>query len=89
MFVYCIFLTEYKGHESAQNNVEKPQKWMHTVSQGREYSLKRRPNSLQRESAESKDQLSNLSLLAAAKTRCPDLLEHETLGYKRGRNNHF
>ena len=27
--------------------------------------------------------------LAEAKTCCPDLLEHETLGYKKGRNNYF
>ena len=28
-------------------------------------------------------------LLTAAKTRCPDTLEHETLGYKRGHISHF
>ena len=64
MFVYCIFLIGYKGHKSAQNDVEKPKKYVHTVSQGREYSLQRVQISLQRGSSESKDQLSNLSLLA-------------------------
>ena len=44
----------------------------------------------------SKDQLSNPSLLlttkislTVVKTRCPDPLEHETLGYKKGRNGYF
>ena len=40
-----------------------------------------------------KDQLRNqaysLSLFTVAKMRCLDLLEHKTLGYKRGHNNHF
>ena len=39
MFVYCIFLAGYKDHENGLNDAEKPQKWMHTVSQGKEYSL--------------------------------------------------
>ena len=26
MFVYCIFLARYKGHENAQNDAEKPKK---------------------------------------------------------------
>ena len=38
MFVYCIFLVGYKGHGNAQNDAIKPQKWMHTVSQGRDYT---------------------------------------------------
>ena len=47
MFVYYILLAGYKGHGSAQNDIEKPKKWMHTVSQGREYSLQRVQISLQ------------------------------------------
>ena len=41
MLVLCMFLAGYKGYESAQNEAEKPQKWMQTVSQGKEYSLQR------------------------------------------------
>ena len=39
MLVLCMFLAGYKGYESAQNEAEKPKKWMQTVSQGKEYSL--------------------------------------------------
>ena len=37
MFDLCIFLAGYKGHECVRNDDEKPRKWKHTVSQGREY----------------------------------------------------
>ena len=98
MFVYYFFLTVYKGQGNARNDAKKPQR-MDAYSESLQrntYSLQRSPNSLQRESSKSKDQLHNLSLLAAAKipltavkTRCPDLLEHKTLGYKRGHSSHF
>ena len=48
MFVLCTFLAGYKGHESAQNDAKKSQKWMQTVSQGKEYSFQRVQISLQR-----------------------------------------
>ena len=32
MFVLCIFLAGYKGHEGKRNKVEKPKKWMQKLA---------------------------------------------------------
>ena len=70
-------------------DAKKPKKSMLTVNQGREYSLQRGPNLLQQGYLKSKDQVYNPRVLAAAKTCCLDILEHETLGYKKGHSSHF
>ena len=103
MFVYCVFLAGNKDQGNVRIDAKKPKKWMLTVKQDRGYSLQRGPILLQRGYPEPKDQVYNSRVLAAAKillatakillatvkTRFLDTLEHETLGYKRGRNNHF
>ena len=67
MFVYCVFLTRNKDQGNGQINAKKPKKWMLTVNQGREYSLHRGPNSLQRGHSKLKDQVYNPRVLDAAK----------------------
>ena len=110
MFIYYVFLARDKDQGNVWTNAEKPRKWLHSVKQGRRYSLQRVfnllhwntislqrvTNSLQRRFSASKDQCANREYslrrkleFTAAKTRHPDKLVHETLGYKRGRISHF
>ena len=110
MFIYYIFLAGDKDQGNVRTNAEKPRKWLHSVKQGRRYSLQRVFNSLhqnttslqrvtnllQRRFSASKDQCANREYslqrkleFAAAKTRGPDTLVHETLGYKKGRSSHL